>query len=116
MKKTISLLLALVMCLSLCACSGGNDAPETTEEPKTNLNIIGTWKTDPSFNDYVLVINEDNTGSLSVDGGTEAITWTYNEATCTLTLTKANSSDTMLTYVEESDTLVSMGPTFMRVE
>ena len=33
MKKTISLLLALVMCLSLCACGGGNDTPETTEAP-----------------------------------------------------------------------------------
>ena len=33
MKKAISLLLALVLCLSLCACGGGNDAPETTEAP-----------------------------------------------------------------------------------
>ena len=33
MKKSISLLLALVMCLSLCACGGGNDTPETTEAP-----------------------------------------------------------------------------------
>ena len=35
MKKTISLPLALVLCLSLCACGGGNsdtpDTPETTE-------------------------------------------------------------------------------------
>ena len=35
MKKTVSLLLALVLCLSLCACGGGNsdtpDTPETTE-------------------------------------------------------------------------------------
>lgn len=31
MKKIISLLLALVMCLSLCACGGGNNS--TTEEP-----------------------------------------------------------------------------------
>ena len=30
MKKTISLLLALVMCLSLCACGGSNDAPMAT--------------------------------------------------------------------------------------
>lgn len=29
MKKAISLLLALMLCLSLCACGGGNDAPET---------------------------------------------------------------------------------------
>ena len=33
MKKAISLLLALVLCLSLCACGGGNDTPETTEAP-----------------------------------------------------------------------------------
>ena len=30
MKKTISLLLALVQCLSLCACGGGNEAPVAT--------------------------------------------------------------------------------------
>lgn len=34
MKKAIPLLLALVMCLSLCACGGGNDIPET-EAPLT---------------------------------------------------------------------------------
>lgn len=39
MKKTISLLLALVMCLSLCACGGGNDTPETTEAP-TETNAL----------------------------------------------------------------------------
>ena len=33
MKKAMSLLLALVLCLSLCACAGGNDTPETTEAP-----------------------------------------------------------------------------------
>ena len=33
MKKALSLLLALVMCLSLCACGGGNDTPKTTEAP-----------------------------------------------------------------------------------
>ena len=31
MKKAISLVLALVMCLSLCACGGGNDTPDTTD-------------------------------------------------------------------------------------
>ena len=29
MKKAISLLLALVMCLSLCACGGGSETPKT---------------------------------------------------------------------------------------
>ena len=35
MKKAISLLLALVLCLSLCACGGGNDTTKTTEVPTT---------------------------------------------------------------------------------
>lgn len=30
MKQYIALVLALVMCLSLCACGGGNESPETT--------------------------------------------------------------------------------------
>lgn len=33
MKKTISLILALIMCLPLCACGGGNDTPATAEAP-----------------------------------------------------------------------------------
>lgn len=35
MKKTISLLLALVLCLSLCACGGGNETPETEAPSET---------------------------------------------------------------------------------
>ncbi len=35
MKKAISLLLAFVVCLFLCACGGANDAPSTTETPQT---------------------------------------------------------------------------------
>ena len=38
MKKSISLLLALVLCLSMCACAG-NDTPETTEAPIDETKI-----------------------------------------------------------------------------
>lgn len=34
MKKTIALILAIVLCLSLCACGGGNDTPETKNDEK----------------------------------------------------------------------------------
>lgn len=44
MKKALSLILALVMCLSLCACGDGSsgetnatNAPETTEAPKPEI-------------------------------------------------------------------------------
>lgn len=50
MKKAISLLLALVMCLSLCACGGGNDTPETTEaSPKSSELKVGDTATGQLF-------------------------------------------------------------------
>ena len=41
MKKALSLILALVMCLSLCACGGENNTPETTA-PATNTATVIT--------------------------------------------------------------------------
>ena len=43
MKKTITLLVALVMCLSLCACGGGNDekTPAANETPAVNPGSNG---------------------------------------------------------------------------
>lgn len=51
MKKTISLLLALILCLSLCACGGSNDSPKATEAPveapeSTELKIGDAFGTD----------------------------------------------------------------------
>ena len=46
MKKVISLLLALVMCLSLCACGGGNDKFET--EYASMINRVETLNADTS--------------------------------------------------------------------
>lgn len=37
MKRTITLLLALAMLLSLCACGGGNDAEEESTVPKATV-------------------------------------------------------------------------------
>lgn len=86
MKKTISLLLALVMCLSLCACGGGNDTPETTEatEPETSIPVetepsLGTsWvldyyvddfgdKTDTPYIKCVIEGDFSNTATMSSD-------------------------------------------------
>ena len=52
MKKYISLLLALVLCLSLCACGGDNggttDTPKTTEAP-TEVAQNTTYKVGEAF-------------------------------------------------------------------
>ena len=63
MKKAISLLLALVMCLSLCACGGGNSAEKA---------IIGEWKILDGSD--VLIFNEDGT----VDRNGEKLDWWYD--------------------------------------
>ena len=49
MKKTLSMLLALVLCLSLCACGGGKSSADTstTEEPGVTEYALGeTFGTD----------------------------------------------------------------------
>ena len=38
MKKTVSLILALVLCLSLCACSGTTDSPASDESDATSAS------------------------------------------------------------------------------
>ena len=60
MKKHIALVLALVLCLSLCACGGSNDAPEATTPPvmhdsETEANIESeskTWYTDLTVDEF----------------------------------------------------------------
>ena len=51
MKKVLSLILAFVLCLSLCACGDGNgntpDVPENTEAELDKLNLYQEWKALP---------------------------------------------------------------------
>ena len=53
MKKALSLILALVLCLSLCACGGG-ETPNTTDNNETQQETENRPTNDNSF-------NEDNT-------------------------------------------------------
>ena len=87
MKKAISLLLALVLCLSLCACGGGNDTPVETGGD-TPVAVPGTTeapvvKEIPSVNS-ASVLKEGSCGASAtfklydngvlVVSGTEAVT------------------------------------------
>lgn len=47
MKKAIALALALVVCLSLCACDGGNDVPETQVPTTIETTTVQTEQTEP---------------------------------------------------------------------
>lgn len=102
MKKALSLLLALVMCLSLCACGGGEEEAPTEAETVSNdppaaaitdhpllPNVYGEWLlTDtehPENYPYAsAIINED--GTVIVDG--EELVWRiYEEYTKESSLT-----------------------------
>ena len=95
MKKVISLILAFVLCLSLFACNGNNDAPKATETPTEAIDvssvvygvgdskyaehsylddIYGTWEFEHynGTGDYDLYksLTINNDGSCIVDGVT----------------------------------------------
>lgn len=69
MKKAISFMLALVMCLSLCACGGGEDAgkqgsgglsifPEETQDPiiaEITEQLVGEWRYVKNDKEYTIL-------------------------------------------------------------
>lgn len=87
MKKEFSLILALVLCLSLCACGGGNsdtpDIPETTEAtqaPTTEANGLFQFIhhknidfsssdimsfEDPEFENFLCVMLDKDSGTIT---------------------------------------------------
>ena len=130
MKKIIALLLVAVMCFSLAACGGDNEA-SNNNEPQTNnsetqqetadnsqeenadsaVNLVGTWEYTEA--NSVLVLNEDGTGEETSNG---ALTWKYDEASSTLliTFTKNNWTEEC-TYFKDDDTIYVDQWTFSRV-
>ena len=70
MKKALSLLLALILCLSLCACGGGNtDASNPTnskvDNPNTDTNDTTGNTTDSKEELYTAVI-ENQTAVITL--------------------------------------------------
>ena len=111
MKKALSLILALVMCLSLCACGGnstgngtagndnadntGNSESETTPVLKAE-DLAGTWSQSFWFFTTDLVINSNSTYDYGEDKGTFTIAET-NDAV-KLTPRFGDSFDTNYKY------------------
>lgn len=72
MKKVISLLLALVLCLSLVACSGGNDTPEANETPSAEASTTEA----PGATEYAI---GDAFGTDSVECIVTDVVWVTQE-------------------------------------
>ena len=109
MKKAISMLLALVLCLSLCACSatqpGGTTEPqvETAEETKEVLtaeSVAGIYKTTMWFLDETITLNS-NTSYTSSNGSKGTFSVTPN-GIITLDPVDSSSADRTFRYSENA--------------
>lgn len=65
MKKAISLLLALVLCLSLCACGGGNNVPETEAPTETTTPEVSALTKDELLAKAVSITNDEVSSAMS---------------------------------------------------
>ena len=137
MKRIIALLLASLMCLSLCACATADVTVETTQDTIETVDmvdikdaVIGTWKRyyeltkDDVFGlekagdrcVQTIEFYKGGTGKISwnnitsnVNSGTYSVTWEINDDVVNLTYTtKITTVINGYEYNCETDTLTSV--------
>lgn len=120
MKKTISLLLALVMCLSLCAC--GNKNTDTPTEGVSNNSeadsaLLGQWV---SVEDRIhsFLFTEDKQGAASNDKREAPIEWFYDVETnnYVITVLDEDTFSIRLEVIEGFDSFTYDAHTFIRID
>ena len=87
MKKTIAVVMALVMALMLVACGASQemkDAAGTYKCQQSKLVGVNDWETDEEF---TLELKEDGTGTRTTDGTSYELTWKLEGETFTMTET-----------------------------
>jgi len=114
MKKIISLVFAVFMLASLCACSDKVEEKQTTTtSPNTfyEQRIYGEWKRENS--DVVMMLTSDNYGTKKQKGLIISLYW---EADAEKILIKEDqlSEDEALPYLLEPDTLTIYHPNGVR--
>ena len=117
MKRAISLVLALVLCLSLCACGNADSkntettVPSATTEPQiettmetkpaiTAETVAGTYKTTMWFIDETITLNS-NTSYISSDGSKGTFSVTPN-GVITLDPVDSSSADRVFQYSDNT--------------
>lgn len=105
MKKVLSLLLTLAICLSLWACGGEKSVEnaENTEKTETKKEITvetvaGTYKTTMWFLDETITLNS-NTTYISSNGGKGTFTVTKEGLVC-LDPVDSSSADRIFRYTD----------------
>jgi outer membrane biogenesis lipoprotein LolB len=109
MKKALSILLALVLCLSLCACGGSTaETPtEKTMDKNDSANYIGVWET----KDRRITINKGGVGRYeqpNSDYGYFDFTWEIKDEVLVITIREI-IGDMMATFeLDESGTSLTI--------
>ena len=87
MKKTIAVVMALVMALMLVACGASQEMKDAAGTYKCQQSkFVGDteWVTDEEF---TLELKEDGTGTRTTDGSSYDLTWKLDGETFTMTET-----------------------------
>ena len=120
MRTIISMLLALVMCLSLCAC--GNKNTDTPIEGVSNNSeadsaLLGQWV---SVEDRIhsFLFTEDKQGAASNDKREAPIEWFYDAETndYVITVLDEDTFSIRLEVIEGFDCFTYNAHTFIRID
>lgn len=107
MKRVISLILALIICLSLSAC--GNSTAS-----KNVVEVVGNWTASNDDSRVYICLNEDHTGEMESEGIAFKFTWEYDKSTRDVTIHfEAVGLPGKLTYIPEDDTLIFLDGTIL---
>ena len=116
MKKTVSIVLVFLWCLSLCACGNSttDSSAETAKNRKKTIEVAGKWTAANETSRVYICLNEDHTGEMESEGIAFKFTWEYDKSTHNVTIDfAAVGLPGKLTYVPEDDTLVFLDGTIL---
>ena len=110
MKKALSLLLALVMCLSLCACGNTQTMEEKQPSGESTPDFVeeltfGVWKK-TLMSKATLVFNENGSGTMTfINGSSNSFDWRMNDSTISI-ITEHNQEYTYTVDVSKEYTRI----------
>lgn len=116
MKRILSLILILAICLSMCACGNSTtgSSSETVTNKKKTIEVVGDWTATNETSRVYISLNEDYTGEMESEGIAFKFTWKYDKSTYDVTIDfEAVNMPGKLTYHPEDDTLIFLDGTVL---
>lgn len=109
MRKVVSTILVLIMCLILSACGNStiSSNTETVKSEQKTIEVVGKWTADDGKSKVYISLNKDYSGEMESEGIAFKFTWEYDESTRGVTIDfEAVDLPGKLTYNPKDDTLI----------